>query len=269
VRQMLEHFIQYVGSPPRPRPVLCGIAQMQLGEGVWYPMAAPAPCRSRSSGSPRSWAWFRTGVEVTRIETDGRRHGRGDGRGERSPSTGCVQHGLGADLPRARGGRRLGGFPQGRKREAACSGVVLYLGLRRGLRPPRAPQLRLLRDPEVEFGAIYGRASPRPTLPPTSRRLPGRTRASRRGGRGALHPRPHALSAAIGTTGEDAPRLPRVISTSSPPPDGRHRGAHRGGAHLTPQEIHDRYKVLTGRSTARPTARCSGAFKPATARAGQ
>ena len=39
VAQMLEHFIQYVGSSPLASPaVLCGIAQMQQGEGVWYPM---------------------------------------------------------------------------------------------------------------------------------------------------------------------------------------------------------------------------------------
>ena len=38
VAQMLEHFIQYVGSSPAASPaVLCGIAHMQVGEGVWYP----------------------------------------------------------------------------------------------------------------------------------------------------------------------------------------------------------------------------------------
>ena len=38
VAQMLDHFIQYVGSAPDASPaVLCGIAHMQTSEGVWYP----------------------------------------------------------------------------------------------------------------------------------------------------------------------------------------------------------------------------------------
>src|SRR5512135_381453 len=50
VAQMLDHFTQYVGSAPDLSPaVLCGIAQMQTGEGVWYPRggtrAIPALCR--------------------------------------------------------------------------------------------------------------------------------------------------------------------------------------------------------------------------------
>ena len=39
VAQMLDHFTQYVGSAPDASPaVLCGIAHMQTGEGVWYTM---------------------------------------------------------------------------------------------------------------------------------------------------------------------------------------------------------------------------------------
>jgi hypothetical protein len=38
VAQMLDHFIQYVGSSPYGAPaVLCAIAHMQVGDGVWYP----------------------------------------------------------------------------------------------------------------------------------------------------------------------------------------------------------------------------------------
>ena len=37
--QMLDHFIQYVGSSPYGSPaVLCSIAHMQTDDGVWYPM---------------------------------------------------------------------------------------------------------------------------------------------------------------------------------------------------------------------------------------
>ena len=38
IAQMLDHFTQYVGSAPDASPaVLCSIAHMQTGEGVWYP----------------------------------------------------------------------------------------------------------------------------------------------------------------------------------------------------------------------------------------
>ncbi len=37
--QMLDHFVQYVGSSPYGAPaVLCAIAHMQTADGVWYPM---------------------------------------------------------------------------------------------------------------------------------------------------------------------------------------------------------------------------------------
>ena len=37
--QMLDHFVQYVGSSPYASPaVLCSIAHMQTRDGVWYPM---------------------------------------------------------------------------------------------------------------------------------------------------------------------------------------------------------------------------------------
>src|SRR4051812_36262998 len=39
VAQMLDHFVQYVGSSPYAAPaVLCSIAHMQTELGVWYPM---------------------------------------------------------------------------------------------------------------------------------------------------------------------------------------------------------------------------------------
>ncbi|MCA1975305.1 MAG: FAD-dependent oxidoreductase, partial [Caenispirillum sp.] len=38
VAQMLDHFVQYVGSSPYGAPaVLCGIGHMQTSEGIWYP----------------------------------------------------------------------------------------------------------------------------------------------------------------------------------------------------------------------------------------
>src|SRR3712207_9564079 len=47
--QMLDHFVQYVGSSPYGAPaVLCAIAHMQAADGVWYPMEiGRASCRER------------------------------------------------------------------------------------------------------------------------------------------------------------------------------------------------------------------------------
>src|SRR6202012_4542533 len=37
--QMLDHFVQYVGSSPDASPaILCAIGHMQVEEGIWYPM---------------------------------------------------------------------------------------------------------------------------------------------------------------------------------------------------------------------------------------
>ena len=56
VAQMLDHFTQYVGSSPDLSPaVLCGIAHMQTGEGVWYPRGgtrAVAEALIRLAGEP-------------------------------------------------------------------------------------------------------------------------------------------------------------------------------------------------------------------------
>jgi phytoene desaturase len=69
VAQMLDHFVQYVGSSPYGAPaVLCSIAQMQVGEGVWYPRggtrAVPAALADLAA---ELGVELRTGVDVTRI----------------------------------------------------------------------------------------------------------------------------------------------------------------------------------------------------------
>ncbi len=68
VAQMLDHFTQYVGSAPDASPaVLCGIAHMQTGEGVWYP-------RGGTGAVPRALARLaiELGVEI-RLATGLRR----------------------------------------------------------------------------------------------------------------------------------------------------------------------------------------------------
>ncbi len=103
VAQMLEHFIQYVGSSPLASPaVLCGIAQMQVGEGVWYPMGG-----TRAVPVALTRLAEELGVRLPdgrRGRTDrdggGTRHGRRDRGWRASPlRPDRIQHGQRADLP--------------------------------------------------------------------------------------------------------------------------------------------------------------------------
>src|SRR4051794_5298807 len=72
VSQMLDHFTQYVGSSPDLSPaVLCSIAHMQTGEGVWYPRGgtrAVAEALIRLAGE--LGVEFHTGVGVRTIRTE-------------------------------------------------------------------------------------------------------------------------------------------------------------------------------------------------------
>ncbi len=51
VAQMLDHYVQYVGSSPDNSPaILCSIGHMQAEQGIWYPQGRH-PCRSPGAGS--------------------------------------------------------------------------------------------------------------------------------------------------------------------------------------------------------------------------
>ena len=104
VSQMLDHFTQYVGSAPDASPaVLCGIAHMQTGEGIWYPMggtrAVPVALASLAE---------RLGVQIVTSagQPDRRRKSSRAGhracrRNLRSGVGGRLEHGRGSHLPRA------------------------------------------------------------------------------------------------------------------------------------------------------------------------
>jgi phytoene desaturase len=69
VAQMLDHFVQYVGSSPFAAPaVLCSIAHMQSSEGVWYPMGGTreVAVALRKLGE-KLGVTYQTGVEAERI----------------------------------------------------------------------------------------------------------------------------------------------------------------------------------------------------------
>jgi len=166
VAQMIDHFTQYVGSAPDASPaVLCAIAHMQLGEGVWYPVggtrAVPAALErvARELG-----VTVRTGTEVGRLLTDGHRvSGVETTTGERIDVAAVVANSdavlthrdLLTGRPRAR-------FLARRKYEAACSGVVLFLGLDRRCEGLLHHNFVFSSDPGEEFESIYRRGEPAP-----------------------------------------------------------------------------------------------------------
>ncbi len=164
VAQMVDHFTQYVGSAPDASPaVLCGIAHMQTQEGIWYP-------RGGTAAIPAALAKLATelGVEI-RLNADVRRITSTNGKvtgvelvdGETAAFDAVVSN---CDAVRTHR-ELLGGvkkFERRRRYEPACSGVVLYLGLKR-----RLPQLLhhnfvFSRDPHEEFELIYRKGEPAP-----------------------------------------------------------------------------------------------------------
>ena len=270
VRQMLEHFIQYVGSSPLASPaVLCGIAQMQVAEGVWYPMGGTrAVPLVLTRLAEELGVDIRTGVEVERIETEG---GRATAvvtaRGERMPFDTVV-----SNMDSVRTYRELVGgdawesFRKGRKREAACSGVVLYLGLDRAYEHLAHHNFVFSRDPEEEFAAIYDEGVPAPD-PTAYVAAPARTEA------GVAPEGGEALYVLVHTPylrpGQDWSRmLPAYRRTIL---DKLGRTAGMGDIEerivvertLTPQDILERYKVLDGAIYGLAShGRVLGAFKP-------
>jgi diapolycopene oxygenase len=166
VAQMVDHFTQYVGSAPDASPaVLCGIAHMQTSEGVWYPRGGiRAVPDALVRLADELGVEFRTGVQVSRIVVD-------DGAvravrlddGEQVPVAAVVSNSdsvrTHSELLNGNIGKR---FQRRRTYEPACSGVVLYLGLKRRYDHLLHHNFVFSRDPHEEFDAIYRRGVPAP-----------------------------------------------------------------------------------------------------------
>ncbi|TWU39210.1 phytoene desaturase family protein [Novipirellula artificiosorum] len=165
VAQMMDHFTQYVGSNPYASPaVLCGIAHMQTDEGIWYPIGGTrAVPETLTKLAIELGVVLRTGVDVMRITTD---HGRVTGvitaGGETIRSDAVVSN---CDAVRTYrelldGTPESAKFQRNKRLEAACSGVVLYLGLNRRYDHLLHHNFVFSRDPEQEFDSIYQRGEP-------------------------------------------------------------------------------------------------------------
>ncbi len=269
--QMLDHLVQYVGSSPFASPaVLCGIGHMQQDEGIWYPMGGTrAVPEALGRVLSKHGVTIRTGTGVARIvQSGGRVAGVETDTGEMLRFDAVV-----SNMDSVRTYRELvGGVEQRRferrwgKRAPACSGVVLYLGLDRAYEHLAHHDFVFSRDPEEEFDYIYERGEPAPDptcyLAATTRTEPG---AAPEGGEALYvlvhtpYLRPHhdwstmlpayrrvildKLARTAGLTDlEDRIRVERV---------------------LTPQDIHDRYRVLNGAIYGLAShGRFTGAFKP-------
>ena len=166
VAQMIDHFTQYVGSSPDSSPaVLCGIAHMQTNEGVWYPMGGTRaiPEALIRLGNDLG-VTYQTGQQVTAIRTSG---GAVTGveleNGEtldcdivvsNSDSVRTHDELLGTDVAAK--------FKKRRSYEPACSGVVLYLGLKEKYEHILHHNFVFSRDPHEEFEFIYRKGEPAP-----------------------------------------------------------------------------------------------------------
>ena len=164
IAQMIDHFTQYVGSSPEASPaVLCGIAHMQTNEGIWYPVGGTRAIPNALVQLGRELGVnYITGRKVISIDSQAG-HVTGvtldDGHSLKAQSvvsnSDCVRT-CEELLPKNVAQR----FLSKRKYEAACSGVVLYLGLREKYEHLLHHNFVFSQDPHVEFQQIYQQGEP-------------------------------------------------------------------------------------------------------------
>ncbi|MEN9284233.1 MAG: hypothetical protein RLZZ179_1726 [Verrucomicrobiota bacterium] len=270
IAQMLDHFTQYVGSCPENSPaVLCGIAHMQTDEGVWYPIggtrAVPVVLARIAE---RLGVELRSGSEVKRIlHEGGRTTGVELASGERVALTAVVSN---MDSVRTHreliGGAEGAAFAGRREYEPACSGVVLYLGLRERYDHLLHHNFVFSRDPHEEFEAIYRKGEPAPD-PTAYVCAPAATEPA------VAPPGGEALYVLVHTPylrphhdwKKMLPEYRRVILEKLKTTGGMSDLEDRIVTEhvLTPQGIHDRYRVLNGAIYGLAShGRFTGAFKP-------
>ena len=259
VSQMLDHFCQYVGSSPFGSPaILCSIASMQVNEGVWYPIGGTRAVPEALSKLGRELGvTYRAGEGVARILKSGSAvHGVELESGEVVELGGIVSN---SDAVRTRhellNGEDRGGMADvGSDPEPACSGVVLYLGLSEGYDHLAHHDFVFSRDAEEEFEHIYNLGEPAPD-PTAYLAATARTEAP-----GTVAPEGgEALYVLVHTPylrehhdwSKDGAFFKDYRNTIL---DKLERTAGLDGLRerimfeqsLTPQDIHDRYRVLNG-----------------------
>ena len=276
VAQMLDHFTQYVGSSPYGSPaVLCGIAHMQSSDGVWYPMGGTrAVPEALVKLATELGVELRPGAGMDRILTND----AGDAvvgvetdAGERVELAAVVSNADAVrthrELVNGAAPRAVRRFERRRSYEPACSGVVFYLGLKKSYDHLLHHDFVFSRDPEEEFDSIYREGEPAPD-PTCYLCAPARTEP------GVAPPGGEALYVLVHTPylrphhnwTQMLPEYRRVIldklKTTGQMPDIEDRIVYESA--LTPQDIHDRYRVLNGAIYGLAShGKWFGAFKPA------
>lgn len=276
VAQMMDHFTQYVGSSPLASPaVLCGIAHMQTQEGIWYPIGGTrAVPEALQKLAGELGVDIRTGCDVEKIETElhgGRTRvvGVRTVAGERIACDAVISN---CDAIRTYKELLSGTAESTRftkknpKPEPACSGVVLYLGLDRRYEQLLHHNFIFSRDPEEEFDYIYkkGEPAPDPTAYVCAPTISEPEVAP--DGCEALYILVHTPYLRPGHDwSEMLPKYREVILDKLERTAGMAgiRDSIKYEASLTPQGIHNRYRVLNGAIYGLAShGKYVGAFKP-------
>jgi phytoene desaturase len=269
--QMLDHFVQYVGSSPDASPaILCSIGHMQMEEGIWYPIGGTrAVPEAMVKLAKELGVKFHASTDVVKIVNDGHTASglvTADGVTHRFDA--IVSN---SDAVRTHrelvGGAPAREFEHKRSYEPACSGVVLYLGLNKRYDHLAHHDFVFSRDPHEEFHHIYdlGEPAPDPTcyLAATAASDP----ASAPAGGEALYVLVHTPYLRPGQDWSKMfPAYRQVIldklKRTAGLTDIEDRIVFESA--LTPQDIHDRYRVLNGAIYGISSHGVwQGAFKPA------
>ena len=273
--QMLDHFVQYVGSSPDQAPaILCAIGHMQTEQGIWYPMGGTRAVPEALIKLGRELGvQYHTDADVSQIDT---RKVAGlpvaDGitltTGQRYKFDAVVSNEDSVRTYRELlpGSDATANFDRKSNYEPACSGVVLYLGLNKRYDHLAHHDFVFSRDPHEEFNSIYtlGIPAPDPTcyIASTSRTEP----ATAPPGGDALYVLVHTPYLRPNHDWREMfPAYRQVIldklKTTGRMPDIEERIVFEHA--LTPQDIHERYRVLNGAIYGLSShGRFNGAFKP-------
>ncbi len=272
VAQMLDHFTQYVGSAPDASPaVLCSIAHMQTQEGIWYPRGgtrAVPELLERLCQDMDVEVRTKTDIKRINLSSKGSVTGVETESGETIPLASIV-----CNADTARTFRELLDHPRARNRferrrhEAACSGVVLYLGLDQRYDHLLHHNFVFSHDHHEEFETIYRKGEPAPD-PTCYLCAPAATEPE------VAPPGGEALYILVHTPylrphhdwKEMLPHYRKVIFDKLARTAGMTdlESRIRYQSWLTPQDIHERYRVLNGAIYGLAShGRFFGAFKPA------